>query len=75
MTASGASQEPDPLGAGASILSNAREAVSRLSPKSRALLADAACRYGGFFDLSDVGEEFRPPPSRTANPWTAGSCG
>ncbi|WP_406015096.1 TauD/TfdA family dioxygenase [Streptomyces sp. NBC_00984] len=53
---------PDPLGAGASILSNAREAVSRLTPSSRALLADVAYSYGGFFELSDVGEEYKPFP-------------
>ncbi|MER5494303.1 TauD/TfdA family dioxygenase [Streptomyces sp. NPDC002490] len=53
---------PDPLGAGASILSNAREAVARLTPSSRALLADMAYSYGGFFDLSDVGEEYKPFP-------------
>ncbi|MFG2563339.1 TauD/TfdA family dioxygenase [Streptomyces sp. NPDC048496] len=53
---------PDPLGAGASILSNAREAVSRLTPSSHALLSDVAYSYGGFFDLSDVGEEYTPFP-------------
>ncbi|MFE5854116.1 TauD/TfdA family dioxygenase [Streptomyces sp. NPDC056500] len=53
---------PDPLGAGASILSNTREAVSRLTPSTRALLADVACSYGGFFELSDVGEEYKPFP-------------
>ncbi|MDV9190061.1 TauD/TfdA family dioxygenase [Streptomyces sp. SR27] len=53
---------PDPLGAGASILSDAREAVSRLTPSSHALLADVAYSYGGFFDLSDVGEEYKPFP-------------
>lgn len=53
---------PDPLGGGASILSNAREAVSRLTPESRALLAEVAYRYGGFFDLSDVGDEYTPFP-------------
>jgi hypothetical protein len=50
---------PDPLG-GPSILSDARAAVSRLSPSSRALLADKAYRYGSFFELSDVGEEYTP---------------
>ncbi|MFE7400659.1 TauD/TfdA family dioxygenase [Streptomyces sp. NPDC057557] len=59
---------PDPLGAGASILSNAREAVSRLTPASRALLADVAYRYGGFFDLSDVGEEYTPFPVLDGEP-------
>ncbi|GAB3955456.1 TauD/TfdA family dioxygenase [Streptomyces sparsus] len=59
---------PDPLGAGASILSNAREAVSRLTPSSRALLAEVAYRYGGFFDLSDVGEEFAPFPVLDGEP-------
>lgn len=54
--------QPDPLGAGASILSDAREAVSRLTPESRALLGDSAYRYGGFFDLADVGEEYAPFP-------------
>ncbi|WP_331743779.1 TauD/TfdA family dioxygenase (plasmid) [Streptomyces sp. NBC_00873] len=59
---------PDPLGAGASILSNAREAVSRLAPASRALLADVAFTYGGFFDLSDVGEECTPFPVLDGEP-------
>lgn len=51
---------PDPLGGGPSILSDARAAVSRLSPSSRALLGDRAYRYGSFFELSDVGEEYAP---------------
>lgn len=51
---------PDPLGGGPSILSDARAAVSRLSPSSRALLAEEAFRYGSFFNLSDVGEECAP---------------
>jgi hypothetical protein len=51
---------PDPLGGGPSILSDARAAVSRLSPSSRALLAEKAYRYGSFFELSDVGEEYAP---------------
>jgi hypothetical protein len=59
---------PDPLGAGASILSDARAAVSRLAPSSRALLADAAYSYGSFFDLSDVGEEYRPFPVLDGEP-------
>lgn len=53
---------PDPLGAGASILSDGRAAVSRLTPASRALLAEVAYSYGSFFELSDVGEEFSPFP-------------
>ncbi|MFE3827503.1 TauD/TfdA family dioxygenase [Streptomyces sp. NPDC059092] len=59
---------PDPLGAGASILSDAREAVSRLTPSSRALLADSAYSYGGFFDLSGVGEEYTPFPVLDGEP-------
>lgn len=51
---------PDPHGGGPSILSDARAAVSRLSPSSRALLAEKAYRYGSFFELSDVGEEYAP---------------
>lgn len=51
---------PDPRGGGPSILSDARAAVSRLSPSSRALLASRAYRYGSFFDLSDVGLECNP---------------
>jgi hypothetical protein len=51
---------PDPLGGGPSILSDARAAVSRLTPSSRALLADKAYRYGSFYDLSDVGGEYTP---------------
>lgn len=59
---------PDPLGAGASILSDARAAVSRLTPSSRALLADVAYSYGSFFDLSDVGEEYKPFPVLDGEP-------
>ncbi|UED88622.1 TauD/TfdA family dioxygenase [Streptomyces profundus] len=59
---------PDPLGAGASILSDARAAVSRLTPSSRTLLADLAYSYGSFFDLSDVGEEYRPFPVLDGEP-------
>lgn len=51
---------PDPLGGGPSILSDARAAISRLTPQSRTLLADKAYRYGSFFELSDVGEEYKP---------------
>lgn len=51
---------PDPLGGGPSILSDARAAISRMTPSSRALLADKAYRYGSFFELSDVGEEYKP---------------
>jgi hypothetical protein len=51
---------PDPLGGGPSILSDPRAAISRLTPSSRALLADKAYRYGSFFELSDVGEEYKP---------------
>jgi hypothetical protein len=51
---------PDPLGGGPSILSDARAAISRLTPSSRALLADKAYRYGSFFELSDVGKEYKP---------------
>lgn len=51
---------PDALGGGLSILSDARAAASRLSPPSRALLAEKAYRYGSFFELSDVGEEYTP---------------
>ncbi|MDH6141973.1 hypothetical protein P3T35_003994 [Kitasatospora sp. GP30] len=53
---------PDPLGAGASILSDARAAVMRLTPASRALLAEVAYTYGAFYELSDVGTEYRPFP-------------
>ncbi|MFD7763585.1 TauD/TfdA family dioxygenase [Streptomyces microflavus] len=63
---------PDPLGAGASILSNAREAVSRLTPQSRTALADVAFRYGSFFDLSDVGEEYAPFPILDGEPEARG---
>lgn len=58
----------DPLGAGASILSDARAAVSRLTPSSRALLTDVAYRYGSFFELSDVGEEYKPFPVLDGEP-------
>ncbi|WP_432112884.1 TauD/TfdA family dioxygenase [Streptomyces sp. S1] len=59
---------PDPLGAGASILSNARAAVSRLSLSSRDLLADVAYRYGSFFDLANVGKEYSPFPILDGEP-------
>ena len=51
---------PDSLGGGPSILSDARAAASRLSPSGRALLAEKAYRYGSFYELSDVGEEYTP---------------
>ncbi|MFD5191365.1 TauD/TfdA family dioxygenase [Streptomyces sp. NPDC058357] len=59
---------PDPLSAGASILSDARAAVSRLTQSSRARLADVAYRYGSFFELSDVGEEYKPFPILDGEP-------
>ncbi|QMU74757.1 hypothetical protein GXW83_02150 [Streptacidiphilus sp. PB12-B1b] len=59
---------PDSLGAGASILSDAHAAVSRLSPASRALLAEPAYSYGRFFELSDVGKEYRPFPVLDGDP-------
>ncbi|GAA2367907.1 hypothetical protein GCM10010246_71580 [Streptomyces cuspidosporus] len=59
---------PDPLGAGASILSDARAAVTRLTPSSRALLADVAYSYGSFFELSDVGGEYKPFPVLDGEP-------
>lgn len=63
---------PDPLGAGASILSDARAAVSRLAPPLRALLADAAYSYGSFFELTDVGEEYMPFPILDGKPADVG---
>jgi hypothetical protein len=63
---------PDPLGGGPSILSDARAAISRLTPSSRALLADRAYRYGSFFDLSDVGEECKPFAVLDGEPANAG---
>jgi hypothetical protein len=63
---------PDPLGAGASILSDARAAVSRLTPSSRALLADVTYSYGSFFDLFDVGEEYKPFPVLDGEPGDLG---
>ncbi|MFI1965583.1 TauD/TfdA family dioxygenase [Streptomyces pathocidini] len=59
---------PDPLGAGASILSDAHAAVSRLAPSSRALLAEVAFSYGSFYELSDVGEEYKPFPVLDGEP-------
>ncbi|MEW1700832.1 TauD/TfdA family dioxygenase [Streptomyces sp. NPDC091278] len=53
---------PDPLGGGASILSDAHAAVARLPQGSRALLAESAYHYGTFFDLHGVGEEYKPFP-------------
>ena len=63
---------PDPLGGGPSILSDARAAASRLSPSSRALLAEKAYRYGSFFELSDVGEEYAPFAVLDSDPADAG---
>ncbi|HEY1703588.1 MAG TPA: TauD/TfdA family dioxygenase [Trebonia sp.] len=63
---------PDPLGGGQSILSDARAAASRLSPSSRALLADRAYRYGSFYELSDVGEEYTPFAVLDSDPDDAG---
>lgn len=63
---------PDPLGGGPSILSDAREAVSRLTPSSRTLLAGKAYRYGSFFELADVGEEYKPFPVLDNEPADAG---
>ena len=53
---------PDPLGGGLSILSDAHAAVARLQENSRALLAEAVYHYGTFFDLHNVGEEYKPFP-------------
>ncbi|UWE12851.1 TauD/TfdA family dioxygenase [Actinacidiphila bryophytorum] len=53
---------PDPLGGGRTILSDAHAAVARLSENGRALLAESAYRYGTFFDLFGVGEEYKPFP-------------
>jgi hypothetical protein len=63
---------PDALGGGPSILSDARAAVSRLSPSNRALLAEKAYRYGSFFELSDVGEEYTPFAVLDSDPVDAG---
>ena len=63
---------PDPLGGGPSILSDARAAASRLSQSSRALLAEKAYRYGSFFELSDVGEEYTPFAVLDSDPVDAG---
>jgi hypothetical protein len=63
---------PDPLGGGPSILSDARAAVSRLTEKSRTLLADDAYHYGTFFELSDVGEEYKPFPILDGKPSDVG---
>lgn len=63
---------PDPLGAGASILSDARAAVSRLEPPHRAFLSDAAYSYGSFFELTDVGEEYTPFPILDGEPAEVG---
>nr|BEK66802.1 hypothetical protein KPHV_40290 [Kitasatospora purpeofusca] len=59
---------PDPLGAGDSIMSDARAAVSRVEPSSQRLLSDAVYRYGSFFELEDVGDEYRPFPVLDGEP-------
>lgn len=53
---------PDPLGGGASILSDVHAAVARLPEGTRALLAEPAFHYGTFFDLFGVGKEYKPFP-------------
>ena len=63
---------PDPLGGGPSILSDARAAVSRLPEKSRTLLADEVYHYGTFFELSDVGTEYKPFPILDGKPSDVG---
>jgi hypothetical protein len=63
---------PDALGGGPSILSDARAAASRLSPSSRALLEEKAYRYGSFYELSDVGEEYTPFAVLDSDPTDAG---
>lgn len=63
---------PDALGGGPSILSDARAAASRLSPPGRALLAQKAYRYGSFYELSDVGEEYTPFAVLDSDPADAG---
>lgn len=64
--------QPDPLGGGPSILSDARAAISRLTPSSRAILARKAYSYGSFFELSDVGEECKPFAVLDSEPADAG---
>jgi Taurine catabolism dioxygenase TauD, TfdA family len=63
---------PDPLGGGPSILSDARAAASRLTPENRALLAGSAYRYGSFYELSDVGNEYKPFPVLDSEPADTG---
>ena len=63
---------PDALGGGPSILSDTRAAVSCLSPSNRALLAEKAYRYGSFYELSDVGEEYTPFAVLDSDPVDAG---
>ncbi|MFJ6101822.1 TauD/TfdA family dioxygenase [Streptomyces sp. NPDC092359] len=53
---------PDPLGGGASILSDTHAAVARLTHSCRALLAESAYHYGSFFNMFAVGEEYKPFP-------------
>ncbi|MFJ1932588.1 TauD/TfdA family dioxygenase [Kitasatospora sp. NPDC088160] len=65
-------ERPDPLGGGASIVSDARAAVERLTKTSRDLLAEPVFTYGRFFELSDVGEEFRPFPVLDGEPHDRG---
>ncbi|WP_251076816.1 TauD/TfdA family dioxygenase [Streptomyces benahoarensis] len=65
----------DPLGAGASIVSNAREAVSHLTPSSRALLTDVAYAYGGLYSWPTSARSTSRSRYWTANPTTAGLCG
>ncbi|MFE2104274.1 TauD/TfdA family dioxygenase [Kitasatospora sp. NPDC059463] len=63
---------PDPLGGGASIVSDARAAVGRLTKASRELLSEQVFTYGRFFELSGVGEEFRPFPVLDGKPHDRG---
>ncbi|WP_405899291.1 TauD/TfdA family dioxygenase [Streptomyces sp. NBC_00727] len=68
---------PDPLGGGRSILlSDTHAAVARLSEGTRTLLAESAYHYGTFFDLFDVGEEYKPfPILDRSDPGSPGSPG
>lgn len=63
---------PDPLGGGPSILSDARAAITRVTEENRALLSDKAYHYGTFFELSDVGEEYKPFPILDGKPSDVG---
>ena len=53
---------PDPQGAGHSLVANLRQALAALPPEDVALLQAPVFTDGAFYDLTGVGEEYKPFP-------------